>query len=247
MRNLKATIQYDGSHYCGFQAQEKAEIRTVQETLEQVLYHLCKEKIRVASAGRTDSGVHALGQVVNFYTKSVIPADKMLFAINQQLPQDLVMTTLAEVPLAFHARKYALGKHYQYKIYNSRKRTAFGNQYFYRYPLPLDEGLVRQGCTMLEGTHNFKGFCASGSSVKSYIRTLYYIRLTREDDWWVFDFYGDGFLYNMVRIIIGTLLEIGSGKKSLQIIADALESQDRRRAGRTAPAAGLYLKNVFYP
>lgn len=246
-RNLKATVQYDGSYYSGFQAQVNPKISTIQETLEEAISDLCKESVRVISAGRTDSGVHALGQVVNFYTNNMIPVEKIPHALNQRLPNDIVISTVEEVPLAFHARKYSLGKHYQYRIYNNPRPTAFGNQYHHWVPYPLDEELIHQGCRILEGTHNFKGFCASGSSVKTHTRTVYYIHLKRQGDWWLFDFYGSGFLYNMVRIMVGTLVEIGRQRKPLAVLEEVLTSGDRRLAGKTAPANGLYLKNVFYP
>jgi len=246
-RNLKATIEYDGSHYCGFQAQVNPGIITIQETLEEALTDLCREDVRVISAGRTDSGVHALGQVINFYTNHQIPVEKIPYALNQRLPRDIIVRQVEEVPLAFHARKYALGKHYQYRVYNNPEPTAFGNDYFYWVPYPMDENLIRQGCKILEGTHNFKGFSASGSSVKTFTRTIYYINLRREGDWWYFDFYGNGFLYNMVRIIVGTLVEIGKGRQPLSLLQRVLDTQDRTLAGKTAPPSGLYLKNVFYP
>ena len=207
MRNIKAVVQYDGSRYYGFQAQlDPDNIPTVQEVLEEAIGGLLKEPTRVHSAGRTDSGVHALGQVVHFYTESRIPVDKLANAINQHLPQDV-----------------------------------------YRYPGKLDDNLMLQACKLLEGTHNYQGFCSAGSTVKNFVRTVYYMHMRRDGDWLIFDVYGNGFLYNMVRIMVGTVLDIGKGRKPLHIIPVVLDNQKRHLAGRTAPASGLYLKSVFYP
>ena len=248
MRNIKAVVQYDGSRYYGFQAQLDPEnLPTVQEELEAAIGGLLKEETVVHSSGRTDGGVHALGQVVHFFTESMIPVDKLARAINHHLPKDIYVLSTEEVALDFHARKSALGKHYQYRVWNSDDHTVFGNQYFYHYPGKLDDELMQRACKLLEGTHNYQGFCSAGSTVKSFVRTVYYMNMRREGDWLVFDVYGKGFLYNMVRIMVGTVLDIGNGRKSIDSILMALETQNRHLAGRTAPASGLYLKNVFYP
>lgn len=247
MRNIKAVIQYDGSHYFGFQAQLNPEqLPTVQEALEEAIGGLLKEKTRVYSAGRTDRGVHALGQVVNFYTESLIPVEKLARAINQHLPVDVYIRSVEEVASTFHARKSALGKHYQYRVWNSDEKTVFGNQYFYHYPGSLDDELMQEACKLLEGTHNYQGFSAAGSTVKSFVRTVYDMNMRRNGDWLTFDVYGNGFLYNMVRIMVGTVLDIGLHRKKVDVIPQVLATQNRHLAGRTAPASGLYLKNVFY-
>lgn len=246
-RNIKAIIQYDGTDYCGFQAQVRQGSPTIQETIEAALARLLGESITIYGSGRTDSGVHALAQVINFYTTSNIPLERLTATVNHLLPLDIVFLEAKEVEPSFHARKCALGKYYEYRVLNSRTPTAIGSRYFYQYPYALDESLVRQGCKLLEGTHNFKSFSASGSSVKSFERTLYQVDLVRQDDWWIFRFYGTGFLRNMVRIMVGTLLDIGNGRRDLNCIPQALASQDRRLAGKTAPAQGLFLKMVFYP
>lgn len=247
MRNIKAVIQYDGSRYFGFQAQLNPEqLPTVQEALEEAIGGLLKEKTRVYSAGRTDRGVHALGQVVNFYTESLIPVEKLARAINQHLPVDVYIRSVEEVASTFHARKSALGKHYQYRVWNSDEKTVFGNQYFYHYPGSLDDELMQEACKLLEGTHNYQGFSAAGSTVKSFVRTVYDMNMRRNGDWLTFDVYGNGFLYNMVRIMVGTVLDIGLHRKKIDVIPQVLATQNRHLAGRTAPASGLYLKNVFY-
>ena len=247
MRNIKAVIQYDGSRYFGFQAQLNPEqLPTVQEALEEAIGGLLKEKTRVYSAGRTDRGVHALGQVVNFYTESLIPVEKLARAINQHLPVDVYIRSVEEVASTFHARKSALGKHYQYRVWNSDEKTVFGNQYFYHYPGSLDDELMQEACKLLEGTHNYQGFSAAGSTVKSFVRTVYDMNMRRNGDWLTFDVYGNGFLYNMVRIMVGTVLDIGLHRKKVDVIPQVLATQNRHLAGRTAPASGLYLKNVYY-
>ena len=247
MRNIKAVIQYDGSRYFGFQAQLNPEqLPTVQEALEEAIGGLLKEKTRVYSAGRTDRGVHALGQVVNFYTESLIPVEKLARAINQHLPVDVYIRSVEEVASTFHARKSALGKHYQYRVWNSDEKTVFGNQYFYHYPGSLDDELIQEACKLLEGTHNYQGFSAAGSTVKSFVRTVYDMNMRSNGDWLTFDVYGNGFLYNMVRIMVGTVLDIGLHRKKVDVIPQVLATQNRHLAGRTAPASGLYLKNVFY-
>lgn len=246
-RNIKAIIQYDGTDYCGFQAQVRQGSPTIQETVEAALSRFLGEPTVIYGSGRTDSGVHALAQVINFYTTSTVPLEKIVPAVNHLLPQDIVFLQVEEVDKTFHARKCALGKYYEYRVLNNNVPTAIGSRYFYRYPYALDEGLVRQGCRLLEGTHDFKSFSASGSSVQNFVRTLYTVDLVRQDDWWIFRFYGTGFLRNMVRIMVGTLLDIGNGRRPLANISQALAEDDRTLAGKTAPAQGLFLKMVFYP
>ena len=247
MRNIKAVIAYDGSRYYGFQAQLSPEtLPTVQEVLETAIGGLLKEETKVHSAGRTDRGVHALGQVVHFFTESMIPVDKLANAVNQHLPKDVHVISCEEVDMEFHARKSALGKHYQYRVKNTDITTVFGNQYFYQYPGLLDDALMQQACKLLEGTHNYQGFCSAGATVKTFVRTVYYMNMRREGDWIIFDVYGNGFLYNMVRIMVGTVLDIGLGRKSIDSIPQALATQNRHLAGRTAPASGLYLCDVYY-
>lgn len=247
MRNLKAIIQYDGTDYCGFQAQIRQGSPTIQETLEKVMSDFFGEAITVYASGRTDSGVHALGQVINFYTESTIPLERIVYALNRRLPNDIVFTTVTEVPLEFHARKCALGKYYQYRIYNGQTPAALGRRYFYWVSQRLDEELMRKGCALLEGTHDFRSFCAKGTSVKSFVRTLYTVNLERDNDWWTLHFYGTGFLRNMVRIMTGTLIDVASGRRPLESIPIAIEGKNRKLAGKTAPPEGLILKAVYYP
>lgn len=247
MRNIKAIVAYDGSRYYGFQAQLNPEVLpTVQEVLEDAISGLLKETIKIHSAGRTDRGVHALGQVVHFFTDSMIPVDKLANAINQHLPKDVHVLSCEDVHMDFHARKSALGKHYQYRVKNSDITTVFGNQYFYQYPGILDDRLMHEACKLLEGTHNYQGFCSAGATVKTFVRTVYYMNMRRQDDWLFFDVYGNGFLYNMVRIMVGTLLFINDNKLTIDSIPEIIAAKDRSKAGKTVPPQGLYLNKVFY-
>jgi tRNA pseudouridine38-40 synthase len=247
MKNIKATIQYDGTNYHGFQIQVKQNLPTIQGTLESCLMRVLKEPVKIIGAGRTDAGVHAEGQVINFVSATKIPLERLPLAVNCQLPDDLVVQKVEEVPLDFHAQYSALGKYYIYRIYNNRTPSVFYRRYSYFIPYKLNFDLIQEGCTLFEGTHNFKSFSASGATVKSYVRTIHSLKLLKNGDLWEFHIQGNGFLYNMVRIIVGTLLELGKGKRDLASIGEALEKQDRTLAGQTAPPQGLCLKKVFYP
>jgi tRNA pseudouridine38-40 synthase len=246
MRNIKATIEYDGTNYHGFQIQVRQNLPTIQGTLESCLMRVLKEHIKINGAGRTDAGVHAEGQVINFYSNTKIPLERLPLAINCQLPDDLVVKTVEEVPLDFHAQYSAKGKYYIYRIFNNRTPSVFYRRYSYFIPYKLNFDLMQEGCLLFEGTHNFKSFSASGTTVKSYVRTIHSVELRQNGDLWEFHIQGTGFLYNMVRIIVGTLLELGKGKRDLASIKEALEIQNRTLAGQTAPPQGLCLKKVFY-
>lgn len=244
MRNIKAIIEYEGTNYHGFQKQ--VDIPTIQAKLESCLMRVLKEDIKVQGAGRTDSGVHALGQVINFKTSSNIPVNRIPQAINSLLPRDIVVKEAKEMDLDFHAQYNSTGKHYIYKVYNNRTPSVFHRNYAYFVPINLDEELFRKGCLEFIGTHNFKGFSASATSVKNFERTIYSLDLIRDGALWEVHVKGNGFLYNMVRIIVGTLLFIAQGKRDLKCIEEALRTQDRSLAGKTVPAHGLYLQEVYY-
>lgn len=246
MRNIKAIIEYDGTNYSGFQKQTKQNVLTIQETLESCLMRVLKEPIKIIGAGRTDAGVHAQGQVINFFTGCQIPLERLPLALNSKLPNDIVVKEVKEVKPDFHARKSARGKYYLYKIHNNFIPTAFYRNLMYCVPYEIDENMIRNGCRLFIGTHNFRGFCSSGTSIKSFERTIYTFELTRQGDLWEFHIKGNGFLYNMVRIIVGTLLELGRGKRDLASITAALEKGERHLAGQTAPPHGLYLQEVYY-
>lgn len=246
MRNIKAVIEYDGTDYHGFQIQTKQGVPTIQGTLESCLMRVLKEPIKVTGAGRTDAGVHAEGQVINFLTNSTIPAEKLPLALNSRLPDDIVVKSVEEVDDDFHAQYGAKGKYYVYRIYHNSIPSVFNRRFAYFVPYKIDPDLISKGCQLFIGTHNFKSFAASGTNVKSFIRTIFSCEFSKEGDLWEFHIQGSGFLYNMVRIIVGTLLEVGKGKRDLEEVRKALTEGKRSLAGQTAPAHGLSLKKVFY-
>ncbi len=258
MRNLKITLEYDGAGYYGWQVQTRAH-NTLQATLEKTLSKILKEKIDLIGSGRTDSGVHALAQVANFRTKSAIPADKLQRALNALLPHDIVVTSIEEAPYNFHAIRSIKSKVYRYFILNRSYSSELlaGRAYFYN--LPLDIKLMRQAAAALVGRHDFKSFCASASSAKSTVRTIKKIDIRRipydplylslkpkERPLIIIDIESEGFLYNMVRNIVGTLIDVGRGRLGVQSVKRILHSKDRRSAGPTAPAQGLFLLKINY-
>ena len=243
-RRFRLTIEYDGTAYCGWQRQINGP--SVQETLEQALCTLTQERVSVTGSSRTDAGVHALGLCAHFDSATRIPAQKLAFALNTMLPPDIRVRESSLAPEGFHARYSACGKLYRYAFYNARHDCAIGRQYAAHIPLPMDERLMDEEAQALLGTHDFAAFAASGSVAKSTVRTIVGARVTREGERVTLCVMGDGFLYNMVRIIAGTLAEIGTGKRAPGAIARAIETGDRLALGQTAPARGLTLVRVFY-
>ena len=243
-RRFRLTIEYDGTAYCGWQRQINGP--SVQETLEQALCTLTQERVSVTGSSRTDAGVHALGLCAHFDSATHIPAQKLAFALNTLLPPDIRVRESGLAPEGFHARYSACGKLYRYAFYNARHDCAIGRQYAAHIPLPMDERLMDEEAQALLGTHDFAAFAASGSVAKSTVRTIVGARVTREGERVTLCVMGDGFLYNMVRIIAGTLAEIGTGKRAPGAIARAIETGDRLALGQTAPARGLTLVRVFY-
>lgn len=243
MRNLKLTIQYDGTKYCGWQKQPNSS--GIQGTIEYAIYEITKEKVNIIGSGRTDAGVHALGQVANFKTNSNIPAARIPDALNAKLPKDISIIDCQEVSDDFHSRYSATGKIYRYLIYNKPYRSPLYKDisYHVRYDLDIEE--MRVEAQSLLGTHEFKGFMSSGSSVKDTVRTIHNISIEESGDLIVLEVEGNGFLYNMVRILVGTLVDIGRGRID-KPLEEIIASQDRGEAGHTAPAHGLFLKKVHY-
>lgn len=243
MRNIKLTIQYNGKNYCGWQKQNNS--LGVQGTIEQAIKEITSEDIKITGSGRTDAGVHALGQVANFNTESSIPIEKIPSALNSKLPKDISIINAEEMPLDFHSRYCAKGKTYRYMIYNNSYRTPIYNNisYFVKYDLDLEK--MQKEAKSLIGTYDFKGFMSSGSSVKDTVRTIYDIQIIKQEDLIVIEVQGNGFLYNMVRIIVGTLVDIGRGRINSDM-SSIIESKSRSMAGHTAPAQGLFLKKVDY-
>ncbi|NTV89321.1 MAG: tRNA pseudouridine(38-40) synthase TruA, partial [Clostridiales bacterium] len=238
MRNIRLTVEYDGTNYHGWQSQINA--ITVQDKLEEAISGLTGETISVTGSSRTDYGVHALGQVVNFFTGSAIPADKFSYALNSRLPYDIVIKSSEEVPLQFHSRYSATGKKYIYKIYNSTFPSALLRNRAFHVSRPLDVMKMKAAAEHLLGRHDFSTFMSTGSSVKTTVRTISKVSLELEDGLIILGIEGDGFLYNMVRIIAGTLVEIGFGKINAEDMPGIIAGLDRKKAGRTAPPQGLY-------
>ena len=244
LRRLKLIVEYDGTDYCGWQRQINGP--SVQQTLEETLCRLTGEQIAVTGSSRTDAGVHALGLCAHFDSATRIPPEKLAFALNTMLPPDIRIRESALAPEGFHARYSACGKVYRYRFFNSRHDCAIGRQYAAHVPLVLDVERMNREAQALIGTHDFEAFAASGSVVKSTVRTIYRVQVTRRGDEVELLVLGDGFLYNMVRIIAGTLMEIGTGKRETGAIARAIETGDRLALGQTAPAKGLTLMRVLY-
>lgn len=243
-RNLKLTVAYDGSGYHGFQRQENA--NTVQQVLEERLSLLLKEDIRLFGAARTDAGVHAYGQVVNIHTKNPIPVERIPPAAAGVLPRDIATIEAIEMPDSFHARFSSRGKIYQYKIYNSPTPNPMLRRYVWQIARPIDVPAMHAALQILIGEHDFSAFQATGSSARNPVRTLFSAQCLRCGDDIEFLFHGNGFLYHMVRNIVGTLVEVGIGRFNQEAFNRIFAGRDRTKAGATAPPQGLYLKQVLY-
>jgi tRNA pseudouridine38-40 synthase len=244
MRNIKLTIEYDGKCYNGWQKQPNK--LNIQGEIERAIYNITKEEVDLIGSGRTDAGVHALGQVANFKTNSQISIEKLPLAINSQLKNSIVIKEAEEVNERFHSRYNAKRKTYRYIINNSKCGTAIYRNLEYSYPFKLDAEKMKQASKYFEGEHDFKAFKSSGTSSKNSVRTIYKAIVKQEGEKIIIELTGNGFLYNMVRIISGTLLDVGLGKIQPEEIPEMIESKDRQRAGKTLPAHGLYLVEVKY-
>ncbi|MGN0774102.1 MAG: tRNA pseudouridine(38-40) synthase TruA [Candidatus Ventricola sp.] len=243
-RRFLLVCEYDGTAYCGWQRQLNGP--SVQQALEEALARLTGERVSVTGSSRTDAGVHALGLCAHFDSATRIPPDKLAFALNTMLPPDIRIRESGPAPDGFHARYSACGKVYRYTFFNSRHDCAVGRQYAAHVPLPLDAQLMHEEAQALCGTHDFAAFAASGSVASSTVRTIYRAQVRRCGETVTLTVLGDGFLYNMVRIIAGTLMEVGTGKRAPGAIARAIETGDRLALGQTAPARGLTLVRVLY-
>jgi len=269
MRNIRLKIEYDGTAYHGWQSQTNAV--TVQDTVTAAVNRLTGETYSLTGSSRTDTGVHALSYVCNFFTNSSIPADKFAYALNTLLPDDIVIHKSEEVSTEFHSRFSAIGKQYRYLICNSVFPSALMRHRAYHVYYPLDIAAMNEAASHFIGTHDFFAFSAAGGSVKTTVRTISQAAVAvysgqsevlcsegtchtgenkmcgNDGRLLEFSITGDGFLYNMVRIIAGTLVEVGFGKLKAADIPGIIRGLDRRKAGRTAPAHGLYLVEVYYP
>jgi tRNA pseudouridine38-40 synthase len=245
-RNFKLTLTYEGTRYAGFQKQAGQEVPTIQGALEMAILKLTGETVRLTGAGRTDAGVHARGQVVNFYSQARLTAADWQQALNATLPRDILVGAATEVKLDFHARYDAKSKTYSYRIHNDRLRPVFDRNltYFYRRYLNLE--LMRAAAALIVGQHDFRSFQAAGSTVKTTVRTVNFCELTRWGSELRLIINADGFLYHMVRNIIGTLIFVGNGRLTVTQFDELMRRVDRNLAGPTAPALGLCLEKVFY-
>ena len=244
MKRIKLTIAYDGTNYCGWQIQPNG--ITVEEVLNKALKKLTSEDILVIGASRTDSGVHALGNVAVFDTETTIPADRIAMALNQRLPEDIVITKSEEVPLDFHPRYCNCSKTYEYHIINTRipDPTRRLTNYFVSYELNPDN--MRKAASYLVGEHDFVSFCNVRTDVENTVRTITALDILQDGDEIIIRITGNGFLYNMVRIIVGTLIRVGRGFYEPEKVKEILEAKDRKAAGVTAPAHGLMLVEIRY-
>lgn len=244
MRNIKLTIEYDGTNFSGWQVQKDK--RTIEQEIEMALAKILKEEVKIIGSGRTDAGVHAMGQVANFNTDKSIKPEELLYALNTLLPFDVVVTNVEEVHNEFNARITAKAKHYRYVINNAKFPSALNANREYHFKYFLDVESMQLAANDLKGKHDFKAFMAAGSTVKDTIREIYDINVTRLGSRVVIDVIGNGFLYNMVRIIVGTLLDVGSGRSDICVVKNMIETGDRNLGGRTVGPEGLYLVEVRY-
>jgi tRNA pseudouridine38-40 synthase len=244
MRNIKLTIAYDGTLYRGWQQQKNG--KTIQGEIEKAVLKVFGSFHTVYGASRTDAGVHAKGQVANFKTSSALPLEKIPFALNAVLPQDILIKKAESVTVGFHSRFDPIEKIYAYNIVNSRSRDPFRDRYVWRVPYQLDIDLMRRELLVLKGKHDFKCFQASDKKERTSTRTINDVKLRKNGRSLCVEIRGDGFLYNMVRNIVGTLVDIGRGYLPPGSMSEIMGSKDRKKAGPTAPARGLFLIKVIY-
>ena len=244
MKRVKLVVAYDGTNYSGWQLQKNAV--TIEQKLNEALTALLGEEITVTGASRTDAGVHSLGNVCIFDTETRIPAEKICFALNSRLPEDIVVLDSCEVALDFHPRAGKSSKTYEYRILNRTFPDPTRRRDTYFYHFPLDVEAMQKAAAYLEGEHDFKSFCSVHAQVETTIRNIYSCTVEKDEDVIKIRVTGNGFLYNMVRIIAGTLIEVGAGKTLPEDIPVMLEKTDRTVAGPTAPAHGLTMIGITY-
>ena len=243
-RNIALRLSYTGTAYHGWQVQKNA--LSVAETLEKALSSVVGHPVKVTGAGRTDAGVHARVYVANFRTTSGIPPERLPLAVNTRLPDDIVVSKATVVPDAFNAIGSCLKKEYTYRIYNSRLGNAFYVDRAWFYPKHLDEGLMQRAADCFVGTHDFSAVRAVGTEVRSPVRTVYYFQISRTGDLIECRVCANGFLYNMVRAMVGTCVYAAEGKFAPEDVSAILESRDRTAAGPTVPPGGLYMTKLWY-
>lgn len=245
MRNIRLLLQYEGTRYQGWQRQKNAD-HTIQGKLEKLLSRMCEEQIELHASGRTDAGVHAFGQVANFHTNSSMPVEEMKNYINSYLPEDIAVRTVVECAPRFHSRLNACGKRYCYRLFDSKNPNVFWRRYAQETTEELDEDAMRQAAAYLMGQHDFKSFTSTKKGKKSTIRRIDCIDIKREQDILTFTFEGNGFLHHMVRILVGTLVEVGMHQREPKSMLDIIAAESREAAGVLMPAKGLMLMEVFY-
>lgn len=245
MKRVMLTVAYDGTNYHGWQLQANG--ISIEEVLNRCLTQLLKEPVQVIGASRTDAGVHAWGNIAVFDTQARMPGEKFSYALNQRLPEDIRIRASREVPADFHPRKTDSIKTYEYRILNEEFPNPVKRLYSHFTYIPLDEKRMREAAFLFVGEHDFKSFCSVNAQVESTVRTIYSCDVVREGTDLIIRISGAGFLYNMVRIIAGTLMEIGSGKYPPEAVKEMLEAKDRAAAGPTAPARGLTLISYEFP
>jgi tRNA pseudouridine38-40 synthase len=245
VKNYRMTIQYDGTSYNGWQKQKNT-TNTIQTVLEETLSVVLQEDIQIQGSGRTDAGVHAYGQTANFKCKSIQELKDFLLKINKKLPPDIKMVCIQEVSKDFHSRLSAVSKIYSYHIANGQRPSVFRRKYLYHYEKELNLELMRSAANQLMGTHDFRAFSSEKNPMKSCIRCLYDITIEKRDNEIVIRYFGNGFLYNMARILTGTLLEIGAGDRKMVEFEQIFYSGNRKFSGFLAPPNGLFLERVIY-
>lgn len=244
MKRIKLTVAYDGTDYCGWQVQPNG--MTVEEILNRELSALTGEEVKVIGASRTDAGVHAEGNVAVFDTETGIPAERIAYALNCRLPEDIVAVKSEEVPGDWHPRYQCSVKTYEYWILNREMPDPVCRRSTVHVSYPLNLGDMRTAAGYLKGEHDFKSFCSPHTEVKDTVRTVHSLEIEKEGDIITVRISGNGFLYNMVRIIVGTLINVGRGACPPEKVKEILEARDRRKAAATAPAKGLVLKHIRY-
>ena len=243
-RNIRLVVEYDGTDFCGWQRQPGC--RSVQEELETAIAAVTREKASLLSSGRTDAGVHAEGHVCNFRTSAEIPAARLAAAINTKLAEDVIVLSAEDAPFSFHATHDAKSKLYRYRIARGRVRPVLDRRYSYHVRGPLDVDAMRRAAAHFVGTHDFNSFRAEGFIEKDTVRTIHSVELAEANETLEIYFRGDGFLYMMLRIIVGTLVRVGKGKIAPEAIPGIIAARDRAAAGPTVPPRGLCLVAVYY-
>lgn len=245
MRNFKLLLCYDGTRYRGWQRLGNTDL-TIQGKLEAVLTRMAEHPVEVIGSGRTDAGVHAMGQTANFHCRTKLSCPEILAYLRRYLPEDIGVISVEEVPERFHSRYHAVEKTYRYRVWNSSMPCVFERRSVYVVPEELDVAAMQQAAELFLGSHDFMAFCANKHFKKSAVRTITRFSVQRQGPEVIFTVTGDGFLYHMVRILVGTLLEIGMGERTKEEIPGILASRVRENAGMTVPAQGLCLMEVQY-